>query len=150
MSKWLFFPSPAAAGYLQEITWNMTGADTCTVSSSGQQIISATKTSQNTWAAGQPRFWNGAEAVNGANYSSTSGTGANQTYNFTSGATCRTWWNNYIVELQFNGGSWGSSSDPVQGSCQPGYINTSSGTFSTSGTAFVSGDTVNFRISAAS
>jgi hypothetical protein len=151
MSKWLFFPSPAAAeGPLQTITWTMTSTngDNATVSSSGQEIISTTKTSQLNWGASNsqnlPRFWNGAEAVNGANYSSTSGTGSGTRYYFTSGATSRAWWDNYAVTYSYNGGTPISLNDytgHVAGSCQSSYINTQQSNIN-SGSAYTIGDTL--------
>ncbi len=157
-SKWLFFPTPAAAtGPLQTITWNMTGADTATVSSSGLAIINPVKTNQLAWTAGSCRFWNGAEAENGANYNTTSG----GRYNFTSGATCRDWWCLYAVSGTLNGGSThsfnatftggsggGRSVDgAISGACQPSYINTS-GSVVIKGSAFVSGDVLVFTVTA--
>jgi hypothetical protein len=130
-----FIPAPAAAGYLQEITWTMTGASTATITSSGLEIINPSKTTQLTWSNGQPRFWNGSEADN---FGATSGF-------FASSAACRAWWDNYQGEIRFNGGSWESLGDPVFGSAQLQYLNCSS-TTSQTGTAFVSGDIVDIRI----
>ena len=143
MSRWLFFPSPVVAGYLQEITWTMSGASTAAVSSSGQDIINNSKTNQLSWDAGQPRFWNGTESQN---------LRANASNAFSNGAATRVWWNNYIVEMQFNGGIWtGGAADPVGSSgTQPLYLNTTTTLSSQSGTAFVSGDIIKFRISTAS
>jgi len=129
-----FIPAPAAAGYLQEITWTMTGSNTATISSTGLEIIDSGKTTQLAWPGG-PRFWNGTEADN---YGATGG-------QFPSSTDCRTWWDNYQAEIRFNGGSWESLGDPITGATQDDYIN-SSETTSQTGTAFVSGDIVDIRI----
>ncbi len=158
-SRWLFFPSPAStsAGPLQTITWNMTGADTATVSSSGAAIINPSKTNQLTWAAGTPRFWNGEAAEDGANYNTLSG----GRYHFSSGTTCRDWWCQYAVSATLNGGnaislnatstggSGGSRSvdGAVSGSCQTSYINVD-GNVSPKASAFVSGDVLVFTVTA--
>jgi hypothetical protein len=130
-----FIPAPAAAGYLQEITWTMTGSSTATVSSTGLDIIDNDRTSSLSWQAGRPRLLNGLEADN---YGASGGT-------FATGTDCRTWWDNYQGEIRFNGGSWESLGDPVGGSTQKAYLN-SSVTTSQTGTAFVSGDIVEIRI----
>ena len=153
-SKWLFFPSPASSGPTQTITWDMTGADTATVSSTGAAHINPSKTDQLAWSAGLPRFWNGAAAEDAANWS---GSG----YSFTSGTTCRDWWCLYAVSATLNGGSdislnqtytGGSGGSravdgAVGGACQAPYINIS-GSFAVKGSAFVSGDTVVFTVTA--
>ena len=144
MSRWLFFPSPAASGYLQEITWNMSGSDTASsISPTGQEIINSGKSDQLTWDPGAPRFWNGAESQN---------SGADSSNTFASSAANRVWWDNYIVEMEFNGGSWsGGTVDPVQDyGIQTSYLNTGPSLSSQFGTAFVSGDIIKFRISTAS
>jgi len=130
-----FIPAPAAAGYLQEITWTMTGSNTATISSTGLEIINSGKTNQLAWQDGRPRFWNGLEADN---YGASGGT-------FATASDCRTWWDNYQGEIRFNGGSWESLGDPVSGSTQTRYINAGE-TTSQTGTAFVSGDIVDIRI----
>ena len=130
-----FIPAAAAAGYLQEITWTMTGSASATVSSTGLAIINPIKTTQLSWQNGQPRFWNGLEADN---------FGATNKV-FPSIAACRAWWDNYQAEIRFNGGSWEGLGDPVSGSTQASYINCGA-TTSQSGTAFVSGDIVDIRI----
>lgn len=126
--------------YLQEITWNMTGRDTATIgSSTGLNIISNTKTTQliiGNSPAGQPRLWNGLEADN---YGATNGA-------FPDGTACRTWWDNYGVEVRVNGGPWESLGSPVQGGTQATYVNTT-GSFSYSNTDYVNGDVVDFRVS---
>ncbi len=143
MSRWLFFPSPAASGYLQEITWTMTGAADATVSSTGQDIIKNNQTAFLSWDDGAPRFINGTESQN---------FGADSSNAFASSAANRVWWNNYIVEMEFNGGSWtGGSVDPVQDfGIAKAYLNTGPSLSSQYGTAFVSGDIIKFRISTAS
>jgi hypothetical protein len=130
-----FIPAPAAAGYLQEITWTMTGSGTATVSSTGLAIINPSKTNQLAWDPGKPRIWNGSEADN---FGASSGV-------FASAAASRAWWNNYQAEIRFNGGLWENLGDPVSGDAQPAYLNTTA-TTSQSGTAFVSGDIVDIRI----
>jgi len=135
--SWLYWPDSPAAGstYLQEITWTMTGADTATVSSTGLAIINPSKTTQLTWSDGRPRIWNGSEADN---YGASSGV-------FASAAACRAWWDNYQAEIRFNGGSWENLGDPVLGDEQTAYLNITAITSQT-GTTFVSGDVVDFRI----
>ena len=156
-NKWLFFP--AASGPLQTITWNMTGSDTATVSSTGAAIINPVKTNQLAWADGTPRFWNGEAAEDAANYSNLSG----GRYHFTSGTTCRDWWCLYGVSVTLNGGSphslnatvtagsGGSRSvdGAVSGSCQTSYVNTS-GSVAPKASAFVSGDVLVFTVTAVS
>ena len=142
MSRWLFFPSPAASGYLQEITWNMSGSATASsISSTGQEIINSGKSDQLAWYPGYPRFWNGAESQN---------SGADTNNAFSTTAACRVWWNNYIIEMEFNGAAWDSSHDPISGACAPSYLNPGDGNFNTEMTAFVSGDIIKFRVSTAS
>ena len=157
-SKWLFFPTPASSGGpLQTITWNMTGSGNATVSSTGAAIINPAKTSQLAWEAGVPRLWNGEAAEDGANFNALSG----GRYHFTSGTTCRDWWCLYAVSATLNGGSdislnqtysGGSGGSravdgAVGGACQSSYINIS-GSFPVKGSAFVSGDTVVFTVTA--
>tara|TARA_R110002096_G_scaffold269062_3_gene462851 strand:- start:1169 stop:1663 length:495 start_codon:yes stop_codon:yes gene_type:complete len=160
-SKWLFFPTPSSSssGTLQTITWNMTGSDAASVSSSGAAIINPAKTSQLAWSAGRPRFWNGEAAEDGDDFNALSG----GRYNFTSGATCRVWWHLYAVSVTLNGGSpqsmnatssggsGGSAvvAGAVSGSCQTSYINTS-GVDAPKGSAFVSGDVLVFTVTSAS
>jgi len=157
-NKWLFFPAPAATGALQTITLEMSGATTASsVSSSGQEIVSTTKVSElrggGGGAAGKLRLWNGTEAANGDDFSGTAGSGANIQYKFTSGTTSRAWWHTYAISATLNGGSdislnatssggSGNSEDvegSVDGSCQPGYVNT---TTAVKGSDFSSGDTI--------
>ena len=146
--RWLFFPAPAAAGYLQEITWVMSGgANASSVTSSGQEIINADMDFLLSWQNGTPRFWHGAESANSGATSWTSG--STVLYQFATSAASRAWWDNYIVEMEFNGGSFESSSDPIGGDGLTSYLNVAGSEFSTSGTAFVSGDTIKFRVSAA-
>ena len=163
-SKWLFFPTQSsAASPLQTITWNMTGADTATVSSSGAAIINPVKTSQLSWGSGggggTPRLWNGEAAVGAANYSNLSG----GRYKFTSGTTCRDWWCLYAVSVTLNGGSahslnatstggsGGSRSvaGAVLGSCQAPYVNTNA-SVAPKASLFVSGDVLVFTVTAVS
>ena len=156
-SKWLFFPSPAATGPLQTITYDMTSATGATISNSGDSIINPDLTGGVAWQAGKMRLWNGEAAEDAANFSSESG----GRYNFTSGTTCRDWWCLYGVSATLNGGSdqplnftytGGSGGSravegSVSGSCQATYINVS-GSFAVKGSAFVSGDTVVFTVTA--
>lgn len=132
----------AGSSYLQEITWNMTGRDTCTIgSSTGLDIISNTKTTQLIVAAspsGQPRLWNGLEADN---YGAVSGV-------FASNAACQSWWANYGVEVRVNGGAWEALGVPVSGTTQTNYINTTAN-YSRTSIDFVNGDVVDFRVSSA-
>ena len=95
-NKWLFFPSPAASGILQVITWNMTSASAATTSSTGQDIIFANKTSSLQYGGPLMRLWNGVEAQN---------SGANTSNHFATAADCRAWWLNYSVSATLNGGS---------------------------------------------
>lgn len=157
-SRWLFFPTQSA-GTLQTITWNMTGSDTATVSSSGAAIINPSKTDQLSWTTGTPRFWNGEAAEDADDFNAFSG----GRYNFTSGATCRAWWNLYAVSVTLNGGSpqsmnatssggsGGSAviAGAVSGSCQTSYINTGTDV-SPKASAFVSGDVLVFTVTSAS
>lgn len=139
--RWLFFPAPAASGFLQEVTWTMTGSSTATISSSGQDIINENHPTLLAWSAGKPRLINGSEAVNsGATQSGTR-------YNFATAALCRAWWDNYKVEMEKNGGGFVSIGDPVFGSTQPWYLNAASSNIPGGGTAFVSGDIIKFRVS---
>ena len=149
MSRWLFFPAPAVAGYLQEITWVMSGpGNASSLSSTGQEIINPDMDFNLTWANGTPRFWMGSESANaGATSWSLNGI---VLYQFSTNAAVRSWWNNYIVEMEFNGGTWDSSSDPIGGDGLGSYLNVYGNQFATTGTAFVSGDTIKFRVSAAS
>ncbi len=140
MSRWLFFPSPAASGYLQEITWTMTGASTATVSSTGQDIMRESSVSALSWGNGRPRLINGL-AANSA--------GATN-YAFPSGALCRAWWDNFHVEGEKNGGGFVSIGDPVDGAAQTPYLNASNTNMPGWGVAYVSGDVIKFRISTAS
>ena len=154
-SKWLFFPTQTT-GPLQTITWNMTGADTATVTSSGAEIIHAFKTNQLAWDPGKCRFWNGSAAVSAANFNRI---GNGPKYLFTSGTTCRDWWCLYAVSATLNGGSaidlnasstGGSGSSrtvagAVEGSCQSPYVNC---VIATKGSAFVSGDVLVFTVTA--
>ena len=157
-NKWLFFPTPAATGPLQTITWNMTGASNATVSSTGSEIINPDKTSGLKWSDGKARFWNGSAAVGAANYDASSQSGTN--YYFTSGTTCREWWHLYAVSVTLNGGSSidlnatssGGSGNQAQvagsvqsSSAQTRYINV---TNAIKGSAFVSGDVVVFTVTA--
>lgn len=158
-NKWLFFPTQSATGILQTITWNMTGADTATVSSSGAAIINPLKTNQLSWTAGSPRFWNGEAAVDADNFFRLAG----GRYKFTSGTTSRDWWCLYAVSVTLNGGSaqslnatstggsGGSRSvaGAVSGSCQTAYVNTS-GSLAPKASAFVSGDVLVFTVSSVS
>jgi hypothetical protein len=149
MSRWLFFPSPAAAGYLQEITWNMSGyGNASSLSSTGQEIINPDMDFNLSWSSGTPRFWLGSESANAGATSWSSG--STVLYGFSTNAAGRSWWNDYIVEMEFNGGTWDSSSDPIGGNGLSSYLNVAGSQFATTGTAFVSGDTIKFRVSAAS
>ena len=153
MSRWLFFPSPASSGALQTITWSMTSASAATVSSSGTGIISLKASELAYGSSGKVRFWNGISAADAPDFSGTSGSGTNTTWNFTSGTTCRVWWHNYAVSVTLNGGApismnatsdygSGASEDvagAVDGSCQPGYLNTG---IAVKGSALISGDTL--------
>jgi len=139
--RWLFFPTPAATGFLQETTWTMTGASTATISSTGQDIINQNYTSLLSWAPGKPRLINGAEASNSG------ATGSGGRYFFGTGTLSRAWWDNYIVEMEKNGGGFVSLGDPVYGSTQSWYLNSSSTSIPGFGTAFVSGDIIKFRVS---
>ena len=141
MSKWLFFPSPAAAGYLQEITWTMTGEADATVSSTGQDIIKNNQTASLKWGDGRPRLINGTESQN---------FGANGSNAFANGTANRVWWDNYKVEGEKNGGGFVSIGDPVSGACQAAYLNANSTAMPGYGTAFVFGDIIKFRVSTAS
>lgn len=154
-SKWLFFPSPAATGPLQTITYDMTSATGATISNSGDSIINPDLTGGVAWQAGKMRLWNGEAAEDAANFSSESG----GRYNFTSGTTCRDWWGLYAVSATLNGGSsislnatqnYGSGAGrevdgAVRGSCQTSYVNCS---YAVKGSAFVSGDTVVLTVTA--
>lgn len=160
-SRWLFFPTPAATGPLQTITWTMTGSGNATLSNSGAQIISATKTSQLAWADGTPRLWNGLDATTAANFDSSAANGSRVRHHFTSGTTCRDWWCLYGVTATLNGGSahsfnatstggsGGSRSvaGAVSGSCQTSYVNIA-GNVAIKGSAFVSGDVLVFTVTA--
>ena len=162
-NKWLFFPTQSS-GPLQTITFNMSGASNASsISSSGQELISVLKVSElrggGGGAAGKMRFWNGSEAANGTNFSGTAGSGANIQYKFTNGTTCRQWWHLYAVSATLNGGSpislnatsngsSGANEDvagSLDGSCQPGYINT---TTAIKGSDFSNGDVVVLTITA--
>ena len=159
MSKWLFFPSPAAAeGPLQTVTYDMTSGTSATVTSSGVSIID-TRSNGVTWTNGAMRLWNGSAAESATGYSETT---IHPLYAFTSGTTCRDWWCLYGVSATLNGGSAidlnASSSSgsgggrsvagAVQGSCQPSYLNCSINV--NGGAALVSGDTVVLTITAVS
>ena len=133
-----FIPA-AGGGYLQEITWTMTSNSTATVSSTGLDIIWASQTGSLAYQAGRPRLYNGLEAVN---YGATANFWGNA---FASTAACRAWWDNYQIETRLNGGVWETLGDPVFGSAQPHYLNTTGNTSQT-GTAWVSGDIVDFRV----
>lgn len=160
-SKWLFFPSPAATGPLQTLTWTMNSHNGATLSNSGAQIISATKTSGLVWAAGTPRLWNGLDATSAANFDSSAGNGHRARHKFTSGTTCRDWWCLYSVTATLNGGSahsfnatstGGSGSSrtvagAVSGPCQSSYVNIPSN-LAIKGSAFVSGDVLVFTVTA--
>jgi len=139
--RWLFFPAPATAGFLQEVTWTMTGASTATISSTGQDIINANHPTALSWGAGTPRLVNGSVAANSG------ATQSGSRYNFDPASACRTWWDNYKVEMEKNGGGFVSIGDPVLGSAQPWYLNASSLNIPGRGTAFVSGDIIKFRVS---
>ena len=121
----------------------MTGASTATVSSTGQDIIRNNFVVSLSWYDGAPRFINGTEAQN---------FGANSSNAFANGTANRVWWDNYIVEMEFNGGSWtGGTVDPVADfGIASDYLNTAPSLSSQYGTAFVSGDIIKFRISTAS
>jgi hypothetical protein len=138
----IFVPAPVAPGFLQEITWTMTGATTASVSSTGLDIIWNTRATLLAWQDGQPRFFHGTEALSGG----ATGSGP---FRFPSAALARAWWDNYRVEVRFNGGSWEDMGDPVSGNTTATALSTSA-TTSQTGTAFVSGDIVDFRVSSAS
>ena len=142
--RWLFFPAPAAAGFLQEVTWTMTGSSTATISSTGQDIINENHPTLLSWQAGSPRRVNGSKAADSG------ATQSGSRYNFANSALCRAWWDNYKVEMEKNGGGFVSIGDPVLGSTQPWYLNATSSNIPGSGTAFVSGDIIKFRVSNAS
>ena len=138
VSTWTDYNGPT--GYHQEITWTMTGAADATVSSTGQDIIKNNQTAFLNWGDGKPRLINGTESQN---------FGANGSNTFPTNAACRTWWDNYQVEGEKNGGGFVSIGNPVSGSAQDAYINANSTAMPGWGTAFVSGDIVKFRISTA-
>lgn len=122
-NRWIFFPAPASSGALQVITWTMTSSDSATITSTGQNIINPSKTSQLRQGASgstQPRFWNGSEALNsGATLSF-------GRYNFSSTAACRLWWDNYSVTATVNGGTPESlGSPPTHTTIQRGYLGSS-------------------------
>ena len=116
-NRWIFFPAPASSGALQVITWTMTSSDSATVTSTGQNIINPSKTSQLKQSGTQPRFWNGSEALNsGATFSS-------GRYNFSSATASGIWWGNYSVSATVNGGAAESlGSPPTYTTIQPGYL----------------------------
>jgi hypothetical protein len=141
----------------------MTGADSASISSTGQQIISTTKTSELRVgkSGSKMRLWNGSEAQNGDNFNTTTGSGASTQHKFTSGTTCRVWWHNYAVSATLNGGSAidlnaassggsGNNEDvagAVQGSCQVAYLNCDIELVTS--TNLSSGDTVVFTVTSA-
>jgi hypothetical protein len=154
-SKWLFFPTPASAsGYLQEITWNMSGANrvsaVSSISSTGRDIVSVNRTRGLAWADGVPRFFNGTDCLSEAG---TSQDASGEFCTFSSAADCRTWWDNFVVSMRVNSNAFqGETIDPIIGSCQAVYINPSgNGQYDIQDHgAFQSGDTVQIRITAAS
>ena len=152
MNNYLFFRRP----YLQEITWNMSGANTASsVTSVGLEIISTTYVDYLSYTAGQPRLLNGAEAGNqGATRGVASPTEIY--YIFGTYAANAAYWAQYRIQYQFNGGAWESGGDPAA-VLQTGWsaawhlyvVFNIANQFSTYGTAYVSGDVVKFRVSAA-
>lgn len=160
MSNFFFFRRP----YLQEITWNMSGASTASsVTSVGLEIISTTYVNYLSYTAGQPRLLNGAEA---GNQGATRGvaTPTEIYYIFSSGTTVTglggqqnaAFWAQYRIQFQFNGGAWEDGGDPsaVLQTGWNAYYNlyvvfNTANQFSTYGTAFVSGDVIKWRVSAA-
>ena len=147
MSRWLFFPSPAASGPLQVSTWTMSGPSTASsVVETGLPIISLRLGGLNS-SAGKPRFFNGAEAASAAGFDYSTGSGSNTLYYFTSGTTCRAWWDNYAVSVTINGGASISLGDPVGGVAQPAYVNTAPSPVLS---PMDSGDVLVFTVTAAS
>ena len=151
-TKHLFFPRP----HLQEITWNMSGANTASsVTSVGLEIISTTYVDYMSYTAGQPRFFNGAEA---GNQGATQGVAAPTEiyYIFGTDAANAAYWAQYRIQFQFNGGAWEDGGDPAAVD-QIGWpaqwhlyvVFNIANQFSTYGTDFVSGDVIKWRVSAA-
>ena len=139
-NRWIFFPAPASSGSLQVITWTMTSGDAATITSTGQNIINPSKTSQlrqGSTGATSPRLWNGSEALNSG---ATFGSGR---YNFSSNADTRTWWDNYAVSATVNGGAAESLGSPVADTTvQRSYLGCS-----TSLSSLSAGDVIVFTVS---
>ena len=123
----------------------MTGSDAATVTSQGQEII-WTEDVGFRYQAGVPRLINGSEALN---FGATATGGSPTEYEFGSASACRTWWDNYHIEMEKNGGGFVSLGDPVQGSAQTKYLNVTGSVPPDNGVEWVAGDVIKFRISSA-
>ena len=158
-STWADYDGPVTplTTYNQEITWTLTNTsgENASVSSTGQEIISANRTGGLAWGrAGNPprnnpRFFNGSEATKASGYVSSSNPGAtSELFIFSSGTSSRTWWDHFSIDASYNGGTAVTLDDSgghVRGSAQPAYVNTAQLNIN-SGALYTIGDTLKFRV----
>ena len=101
---------------------DVTGVDS--FNNTGLEIVTTERTTGWRWSTSslywRIRLWNGAEALN-AGATAASG----NRYNFATTAACRAWWDNYIVTVEMEGTLYDAFGDPVGGSAQVDYLNTS-------------------------